>query len=87
VQAAAAAAEQEAAVAPAQAAAVLPRPASPLSSITPLSSQDDINQHVREGHYEAPLVQEQVRTVLKYNTVILSREVGSCGDCKFLWYD
>lgn len=76
MQAAAAAAEQEAAVAPAQAAAVLPRPASPLSSISPLSSQDDINQHVREGHYEAPLVQEQVRgPVLKHNSVVV-REAG-----------
>lgn len=53
VRAAAAAAEQQAAVA-------TPGLASPLSSVSPLSSADEFNQHVREGHYEAPLMQEQV---------------------------
>lgn len=54
VRAAAAAAEE------ATATAVPSGLASPLTSISPLSSHDDFNQHVREGHYEAPLMQEQV---------------------------
>jgi hypothetical protein len=60
IQVAAAAAEQEAAVAAPEPTAAAASPASPLTSISPLSSQDDFNQHVREGHYEAPLMQEQV---------------------------
>jgi hypothetical protein len=72
VQAAAAAAEQEAAVAsPAQTAAATV-PALSLNPVSPHSAQDNFNQHVREGHYEAPLMQEQVHRGAHCGIVLLS---------------
>lgn len=50
-----------AAVPAAEQGAAVAAPSLPLASGSPLSSQDEFNQHVREGHYEAPLMQEQVR--------------------------